>query len=484
MDNIKSIKINVAYDKILVYDENGLPLYATSNVANYDIHPWHTITSIPLEETEKKLGIKFPYRIKSNDTHHLKHELFQFASQNIENILDNTYNTFKKGTVEEFCSKKEEFIYPIIIYNNELFQKYGTMELDALLVESINNGYGKLVFIQPTEGFFGQQLNNFIWIDKLCEKYKFEKNSVITITSNMIAGDRYNELVTNNIISDSFVVYPYSYFGNSIWFHHGQKLNTYTKHSMQEVFNSCLQLNKNVKKIRHFLNFNRVPKLHRIALFGEFKSNEKLKNTSITTLGRVDNNNPLEYYNLMHSFIDNDYTHSKDRILSFYRNYNSTKHSIYDESDLENNKASVFNKVAHTESFLNIVSESLIDNTSVFFSEKIYKPIFAAQPFIIFGNPNSIKMLQKMGFKTFSKWWDESYDEELNSSKRLEKIVNILEEISNWSFDKCFDVIQEMEEILVHNFNHMISDEDTFNVFKVLSSNNEISTINKNKKLI
>jgi hypothetical protein len=186
----------------------------------------------------------------------------------------------------------------------------------------------------------------------------------------------------------------------------------------------------------------------------------------------------------MHSFIDNDYTHSKDRILSFYRNYDSTKHSIYDEPDLENNKASVFNKVAHTESFLNIVSESLIDDTSVFFSEKIYKPIFAAQPFIIFGNPNSIKMLQKMGFKTFGKWWDESYDEELDFSKRLEKIVNILEEISNWSFDKCFDVIQEMEEILVHNFNHMISDEDTFNLFKLLASNDIVPTIKKNKKLI
>ena len=259
MNNINTFKINVAYNRILVYDENDVPLYATSNVANYDIHPWHTITSIPLEQTEKKLGIKFPYKIKANDRHELKHELFQFASQNIENILDNTYNTFKKGTVEEFYSKKEEFIYPIIMYNNELFQKYGTMALDTLLVESINNGYGKLVFIQPTEGFFGQQLDNFIWIDKLCEKYKFEKNSVIVITSNMIAGDRYNELVTNNIISDSFVVYPYSYFGNSIWFHHGHKLNTHTKHSMQEVFNSCLQLNKNVKKIRHFLNFNRVP---------------------------------------------------------------------------------------------------------------------------------------------------------------------------------------------------------------------------------
>lgn len=484
MNNLDTIQINVAYNRILVYDENNNPLYATSNVANYDIHPWHTITSIPLEETEQKLGIKFPYRIKVDDTNELKHELFQFASQNIENILDNTYNTFKKGTVEEFYSKKESFIYPIVMYNNELFQKYETMELDLLLVESIKNGYGKLVFIQPTEGFFGQQLDNFIWIDRLCKKYNFQKNSVIVITSNMIAGDRYDELVLANTISDSFIVYPYSYFGNSIWFHPGHKLDVNTKESMKEVFQSCLESNRTAKKVRHFLNFNRVPKLHRVALFGEFKSNKKLNNTSITTLGRVENGNKLEYYNLMRSFIENDYAHSKDRIVSFYEKYDSTKHSIYDEPDLENNKAGTFNKKAHIESFLNIVSESLIENDSVFFSEKIYKPIFAAQPFIIFGNPNSIKMLQKMGFKTFGKWWDESYDEEFNFSKRLEKIVTVLEEISGWSIDKCFDVTQEMEEILIHNFNHMLSDEDAFNLFESLASNDVVPTIKKSKKLI
>ena len=484
MNNIQSIKINVAYDRILVYDEKNNPLYATSNVANYDIHPWHTITSIPLEETEEKLGIKFPYTIKDNDSHELKHELFQFASQNIENILDNTYETFIKGTVNEFYSNKQEFIYPIVMYNNDLFIRYNTMELDDLLIESIQNGYGKLVFIQPTEGFFGQQSDNFIWIDRLCKKYNFIKSSIIVITSNMIAGDKYNELVKNNIISDSFVIYPYSYFGNSIWFHNGHKLNVYTKQSMRDVFESCLNFNRNSKKIRHFLNFNRVPKLHRVALFAEFKSNEKLNNTSITTLGRMDNGNPLEYHNLMNSFIDDEYKHSKEKIISFYKNYDSTQHSIYDEVDLENNKAGIFNKRAHTQSFLNVVSESLIENDSVFFSEKIYKPIFAAQPFIIFGNPNSIKMLQKMGFKTFGKWWDESYDEEINFSKRLEKIVTILEEISSWSLDKCFEVTQEMEEILIHNFNHMLSDDDIFNLFKSLTSNDKISTISKIKKLI
>jgi hypothetical protein len=247
------------------------------------------------------------------------------------------------------------------------------------------------------------------------------------------------------------------------------------------VFENCLNSNRNTNKVRHFLNFNRVPKFHRIALFGEFKSNDKLKNTSITTLGRVDNGNPLEYHMLMRSFIDNDYIYSKDRIVSFFENYDSTKHTIYDEPDLENNKAGTFNKKAHTESFVNIVSESLIDTDSIFFSEKIYKPIFGAQPFILFGNPNSIKMLQSMGFKTFDKWWDESYDEEIEFSKRLEKIVTILEKISSWSLDECFKITQEMEEVLIHNFNHMLSDTDTLNLFKLLTSdiNNQITITNK-----
>jgi hypothetical protein len=260
MHNIKSIKINVAYNKILVYDETGNPLYATSNVANYDIHPWHTITSIPLEETEKKLGIKFPYTIKSDDSGYIRHELFQFASQNIENILDNTYDTFRKGTLEEFYSKKESFIYPIIMYNNDLFNNYKTIELNHLLIEAIHNGYCKLVFIQPTEGFFGQRVDNFIWIDGLCKKYNLTKESVVVITSNMISKEKYNRLVKDGVIADSFLIYPYSYFGNSIWFHHGHKLNPHTKQTMRDVFENCLNSNRNTNKVRHFLNFNRVPK--------------------------------------------------------------------------------------------------------------------------------------------------------------------------------------------------------------------------------
>jgi hypothetical protein len=483
MDIFKNLKINVAYNRIIVYDVNNIPLFATSNIENYNVHPWHTIACKPLSIIEDELGIKFPHTYSQSDSELIKSTLSKYTSQNLEHIFDNTYNTFRKGTVDGFYSKKEKFIYPIILYNNDLFNKYESIELSDVLIKSLHEGYGKIVFMQPTEGFFGQQDSNFIWIDNLCKKYNFTKQSVIVITSNMKAGDTFNKLINNRIITNSFIVYPHSHFKNNIWFHSGKKLNPKTKALMQEVFNASLNSNKNYKKIKHFLNFNRVLKTHRIALFGEFNSNDKLKGKAITTLSRIENGNKLHCYDVMNAHISNDYRHSKEKLLSFYKDYDSTKHSIYDEPDLENNKASNFNVSAHNKTFVNVVSESLINDDAIFFSEKIFKPMFAAQPFILFGNPNSLEKLKEAGIQTFDKWWDESYDREINFSKRLEKIVDVLEEIASWDYEKCFQITQEMESVLINNFEKMLLDDDIINLYKVLS-NGEIATKNFIKKLI
>jgi hypothetical protein len=165
------------------------------------------------------------------------------------------------------------------------------------------------------------------------------------------------------------------------------------------------------------------------------------------------------------------YRHDKWRLTDFFRAYDSRKHYTYDESDLENNKASSFNDTAHRISFVNIVTESLIGENSIFFSEKTYKPILAAQPFIIFGSPNSLSKLKELGFKTFDKWWDESYDEEVDFTHRLEKIVDVLEEIASWDIEKCHQVINEMESVLRHNFETMINTDDTYKLYSLLASN-------------
>jgi hypothetical protein len=207
-------------------------------------------------------------------------------------------------------------------------------------------------------------------------------------------------------------------------------------------------------------------------------SNEKFKDKFITSLaGNQTINNKELYYNNINFHLNEDYKYSKNKILNFYKIYDSTKHSVYDESDLENNKANSLNYNAHKNSFINIVTESMHHSTSIFFSEKIYKPIYACQPFILFGNPYSLKKLKEMGFKTFDKWWDESYDDEVDLTKRFEKIVMIMEEISTWDTIKCFEITQEMMPILEHNFNIMLDKKDVLNLYKFLLKNNMETSI-------
>jgi len=477
MNDFNNIRINVVYNEILVYDQNGLKLHPNSNINKYDIHPWHTTDVYRINNIEEKFNIKFPYYLQNDDTNELRSVLSLLNSQSFETILDNYYHNFIIRTLDEIYSTDEEFIYPIVLYNNDLFSKYGTINLDKRLVECVRNKKGKICFLQATEGFFGEKLDNIIWVSNLSKKYSFSKEDVIVITSNLLAEEKYENLRLKNIIPDNITIYPYVYFQHKLWFYGNSNLNFAVKENLRKTFNKGLENNKQNRKKFHFLTFNRVPKPHRMAIFGESMCNEKLKGKSIISMGGMDNGNPMEFYYSMVRFLNDDYRYGKEKILNYYKNYDSTKHHIYDEPDLENNKASVFNKTAHGNSFVNIVTESLINSNSIFFSEKTYKPILACQPFVIFGSPHSLTKLKDLGFKTFSKWWDESYDGEVNCTRRLEKIIDIMEEIASWDMEKCFRVTNEMEEVLIHNFNKMIDNEETHKLYSFLNeSNKDVTT--------
>ena len=114
------------------------------------------------------------------------------------------------------------------------------------------------------------------------------------------------------------------------------------------------------------------------------------------------------------------------------------------------------------ESFCAIVTESryyteerhqIIKNGDYgcFITEKTEKCFTAGVPFIMVSTPGFLKKLKEIGFKTFDKWWDESYDEEENHSRRFKKICEVITEISSWDFDKINSVYSEMKEVLRWN---------------------------------
>jgi hypothetical protein len=208
-------------------------------------------------------------------------------------------------------------------------------------------------------------------------------------------------------------------------------------------------------------------------MFGMIKSNSKLNNTTILSLRNTQSNDSNAFYEEVSKNSVNE------NIINFFKDYDSNKNYSYDTDDWGKlyDWGNFINDKAHKSTFVNIVTETMCNNESIFITEKTYKPIYMCQPFIIFGNPHSLKKLKEYGFKTFDKWWDESYDEELDLNVRFEKIIKILEEIASWDFDKCYGITNEMENILIHNYKQMMTTDELYKIYSLLQT--DIKLTNK-----
>jgi hypothetical protein len=57
-----------------------------------------------------------------------------------------------------------------------------------------------------------------------------------------------------------------------------------------------------------------------------------------------------------------------------------------------------------------------------------------------------------MGFKTFNTFWDEGYDDEVDSSERMKKILDLCKHISTWNTHQIIDFRRRVKPILDHNY--------------------------------
>lgn len=86
-----------------------------------------------------------------------------------------------------------------------------------------------------------------------------------------------------------------------------------------------------------------------------------------------------------------------------------------------------------------------------FLTEKTYKAILFKKPFIIVSEQHGLKALRKFGFKTFSPWIDESYDDIEDFDMRLQAILAEIKRLSLLSEDEMSNIIAEVDDIIKHN---------------------------------
>lgn len=107
------------------------------------------------------------------------------------------------------------------------------------------------------------------------------------------------------------------------------------------------------------------------------------------------------------------------------------------------------------ESFLQVVSETRYSSPMPNFTEKTLKSMWAFRPFILMAPPKTLQLLKSLGFKTFSNYWDESYDLETDHQKRFEQIYQLSKEILKKDVLELKSILNSMSPILIHNFHHI-----------------------------
>jgi hypothetical protein len=110
----------------------------------------------------------------------------------------------------------------------------------------------------------------------------------------------------------------------------------------------------------------------------------------------------------------------------------------------------------HYNSYWHIVTTTQFyyDMGRISINEKHFRSIVALQPFIILGEPQTLVALKEMGYKTFDKWIDESYDNELSDDARMNKIVKVIDYLNNKTPKELSVMMREMLPVLIHNATH------------------------------
>ena len=67
------------------------------------------------------------------------------------------------------------------------------------------------------------------------------------------------------------------------------------------------------------------------------------------------------------------------------------------------------------------------------------------------GSFNYLKELKRLGFQTFSDFWDESYDSYENHGDRLGKIFQLIDYIESLDIETLKSIYVKMQELLEFN---------------------------------
>jgi len=204
----------------------------------------------------------------------------------------------------------------------------------------------------------------------------------------------------------------------------------------------------NVFKSKHFICMNGYSKPHRLLILEKIFENEWQDHGYISHLNTRE---------ILTEDYGNIYFHSRNLYLDFDSN----------EISVGNNQLLLPSQ--YNDACFDIVTESQVDDASLFITEKTWKPILNKTPFIILGTKNSHKHLEEyFGIKPYTDLFDYSHDG-LDYPERIYRLIdNNLRRLLSMDIQELNEIVNsdKMQELMEYNKAQLLKHDITLGSYK------------------
>ena len=141
-----------------------------------------------------------------------------------------------------------------------------------------------------------------------------------------------------------------------------------------------------------------------------------------------------------------------DRAVSKLDTINTTgfvKHELFGNTWGD----AIVNHRCYTDTWYSLVTETIFDYPYSFRTEKIYKPIIMAHPFVVAANCGYLRDLRNAGFQTFDSVIDESYDQIDCPHTRIQRIIDTVRYLSRGGPEHFWEASRD---ICKYNQQHLV----------------------------
>lgn len=415
----KSLPIIFDYINELDY-QHGIGVHRTGYSDRFKILNDCASTYDVLTLSNHNVSIKMVYELSETEINN-DINLYCIDTSHDETIIDYVYRTDLTKVLSEKSKNlfKEKENFKLMVLDN----KEGSYCFDEKFFESFKKFHNEL-------------------------ELKFN-NQIIFVTNTSNVKEMYDTFLKKTN-SKSFMIVKDIQF---LIYDAGENLNDYFNQTggksdiiidREIPYSLPIDTELNIKRNKYYLFLNRnSARWHRPKLLLQFIKNN-LFDKSITSF--------------LHSTEFDDFCNKKGN--EEYKNLIQSKYPFvadYDDAYLVSDMHNFFTKKdMWMQTYFSVVSETSADDRWCFITEKTVRPMIYFHPFIIWGNPGTLKVLRNLGFETFPEFFDESYDVVTNSEIRMKMILNEVKKLCEMPLEEIHNLYQKVIPKLVHNRNLLI----------------------------